>query len=268
MNQNQNAPHILIVDDDVCLARSLALIFKRKGYVVSIAADGLSAIEQVKTAPADIVLMDFKMPGMNGIETYQHLKSIRPNLTALLMTGFAEDDQVQAALQAGILYVLVKPLDIDHLLTLIPKVLARRQTLALIVDDYPEACAQITRVLERKGYQVTCVESGEQAIEAVRQRHYPIIFIDLKLPTMDGLQTYLALRAIDPDITAIMITGYREEMDAQIQAALAHNAHACLYKPFDTKQVQTLVEEIEHRERQTKDEGRRTDDERGENASG
>lgn len=260
MNQ-QHPHHILIVDDDAYLARSLALVFKHKGYGVSIAADGLSAIEQVKTTPVDIVLMDFKMPGMNGIETYQHLKSVRPNLTTLLMTGFAEDEQMQAALQAGILYVLVKPLDIEHLLTLIPTVLARRQRLALIVDDYPESCAQITRVLERMGYQVACVESGEQAIESVQQRHYPIIFIDLKLPTMDGLQTYLALHAIDPDITAIMITGYREEMDAQVRAALAHNAYACLYKPFDADQVRTLVEKIEHREQRPTDERRMTDDE-------
>lgn len=245
MNHQPHTHHILIVDDDVYLARSLALIFKHKGYAVSIAADGLAAIEQVRTTSFDLALIDLKMPGINGIETYQHLKGLCPNLTALLMTGFAEEKQTQAALQAGVLHVLVKPLDIDHVLTLIPAALARHQRPVLIVDDYPESCLHITRTLERKGYQVTCVESGEQAIEAVQQHHYQIVFIDLKLPTIDGLQTYLALRALDPDITAIMITGYREEMQAQVQAALANNVYACLYKPFGTQQILTLLEEIE-----------------------
>lgn len=245
MNHQPHTCHILIVDDDVYLAQSLALIFKHKGYAVSIAANGLAAIEQVKTTPFDLVLIDLKMPGMNGIETYQHLKRFCPNLAAFLMTGLVDEEQTQAARQAGVLHVLVKPLDIDHVLTLIPIALARHQRLALIVDDYPESCLHITRTLERKGYQVTWVESGEQAIQAVQQHHYQIVFIDFKLPTIDGLQTYLALHALDPNITAIMITGYREEMKAQVQAALTNNAYACLYKPFDAHQILTLVEEIE-----------------------
>lgn len=245
MNHQPHTRRILIVDDDVYLAQSLALVFKHKGYAVSIAADGPAAIEHVKTTPFDLALIDLKMPGMNGVETYQHLKRFCPNLAALLMTGLAEEEQMQDALQAGVLHVLVKPIDIDHVLTLIPTALARHQRPALIVDDYPESCLHITRTLERKGYQVTCVESGEQAIEAVQQHHYQIVFIDLKLPTIDGLQTYLAMRALDPDITAIMITGYREEMKAQVQAALANNAYACLYKPFHTQQILNLLEEIE-----------------------
>lgn len=245
MNHQSHTRRILIVDDDVYLARSLALVFKHKGYAVSIATNGSAAIEQAKTTPFDLVLIDLKMPGMNGIETYQHLKRICPTLLALVMTGLADEEQTQAALQAGVLHVLTKPLDIEHLLTLISTTLARHSRFALIVDDYPESCAYIMRILKHKGYQVTCVENGEQAIEAVQQHHYHIVFIDLKLPTIDGLQTYLALRALDPDIMAVMITGYHEEMGTQVQAALAHNAYACLYKPFDTRQILTLVEEIE-----------------------
>jgi CheY-like chemotaxis protein len=255
MNTNLHSPHILIVDDDLDLARSLALIFKHKGYRTSVAADGLSAIQQVQATPFDLVLMDIKMPGLDGVETYECLKQSHPNLAVILMTGFADEERVQAGLHAGALHVLTKPLNIDRALALIQTALENHKTLALIVDDYPESCAQIARILERMGYRVACVESGEQAIELVRQRHYAIIFIDLKLPTMDGLQVYLALRAIDPDITAIMITGYREEMETQVKTALAHNAYACLYKPFDANQVRQLVEEIERRQRRmTKDE--------------
>ena len=246
MNGTQRKPHVLIVDDDLDFARSTALILKRKGYAVSIATDGLAAIQQVQAIPFDVVLMDIRMPGLDGVETYQRLKNTHPDLVVVLMTGFAEEERVQAGLCAGALAVLTKPLNVEQALQLIESVVARRQALALVVDDYPESCVILTRLLKRKGYAVACAESGEQAIALVQQHRYQIIFIDLKLPTIDGLQTYLAIRALDPNVTAVMVTGYRDEMDALVQAALQNSAYACLQKPFDIAQVLALVEEIEN----------------------
>jgi len=245
MNGTQHTPHVLIVDDDLDFARSTALILKRKGYAVSIAADGLAAIQQVQAVPFDLVLMDIRMPGLDGVETYQRLKNIQPDIAVVLMTGFAEEERVQAGLHAGVLAVLTKPLDVEQALHLIESVVTRHQALALVVDDYPESCAVLTRLLERKGYAVACAESGEQAIALVQQHRYQIIFIDIQLPTIDGLQTYLAIRALDPNVAVVMVTGYREEMNALVQTALQNNAYACLYKPFDIAQVLALVEEIE-----------------------
>ena len=160
MNGTQRTHHVLIVDDDFDFARSTSLILKRKGYAVSIATDGLAAIQQVQAIPFDVVLMDIRMPGLDGVETYQRLKNIHPDLAVVLMTGFAEEERVQAGLHAGAVAVLTKPLNIEQALQLIESVVARRQALALVVDDYPESCAILTRLLKRKGYTVACAESG------------------------------------------------------------------------------------------------------------
>ena len=114
----------------------------------------------------------------------------------------------------------------------------------LVVDDYPDTCATIALVLKRKGYRVASAEKGEHAIALVKQRKYDIIFIDLKLPTIDGLQTYRAIRALDPNVTVVMMTGYRDEMAALVETALRSSASVCLYKPFEPEQVLSIVEAI------------------------
>lgn len=245
MNTQPHTPRILIVDDDLDLARSIALIFKHKGYRVSVVADGLSAIQQVQTQPWDIVLMDIKMPGLDGVETYQRIKDIQPNLAVILMTGFADEERVQAGLRAGALAALTKPLNMEQTLQLIEEAVHHHHALALIVDGYPESRAILMRILQHKGYTVACVEDEEQAIALVQQQRYQIIFIELERPTIDSIQTCHTIRTLDPNVTIVMIISHHEKMDALVQAGLQNSVYACLYKPFDIAQVLALVNEIE-----------------------
>jgi len=92
--------------------------------------------------------------------------------------------------------------------------------------------------------------SGEEVIEMARQSRYDVIFIDMMLPIMNGLQTYLAIRAINPQVAAVMITGYRREVGDLVEEALKKDAYTCLYKPFDVEEVIQLVDEICRRKRQ------------------
>jgi two-component system, NtrC family, response regulator HydG len=243
LNQSEKT-RVLVVDDDADLARTTALILKSKGFAVNVAADGLTAIRQAEQNPFDIALMDIKLPGIDGVETYKRIKTIQPDLAAIMMTGFSVEERVQEALGEGALAVLTKPLEVDRLLELIEGAITQRKSLVLVVDDYPDTCATIALVLKRKGYPVASADNGEQAIALVKQRKYDIIFIDLKLPTIDGLQTYLAIRALDPKVTVVMMTGYRDEMAALIETALRSSASMCLYKPFEPEQVLSLVEEL------------------------
>jgi two-component system, NtrC family, response regulator HydG len=243
LNQSEKT-RVLVVDDDTDLARTTELILKGKGFAVNVAADGFAAIRHAEQNAFDIALLDIKMPGMDGVETYKRIKTIQPDIAAIMMTGFSVEDRIQEALREGALAVLTKPLDVDRLLKLVEEAVAQRRSLVLIVDDYPDTCATIALVLKRKGCRVASAENGEQAIALVKQRKYDFIFIDLKLPTIDGLQTYLAIRALDPSVTVVMMTGYREEMDTLIETALRSNASACLYKPFDVEQVLSFVEQV------------------------
>ena len=97
-------------------------------------------------------------------------------------------------------------------------------------------------VLETKGYRVAAAKDGTEAIEMVKEKHYDIIFLDVKLPDMDGVQTFEQVKEIDPKATVIMMTGY--SVEDLVRRAISEGAYTCVYKPFDIEKVKGLVEGI------------------------
>ena len=241
----KNKASILIVDDNISLCKTMSLILERKGYAVTIAEDGQEAVKEVKEKPFDMIFMDIKMPRLNGVEAYRGIKEIRPEAIVMMMTGFAVEDLVQEALKEGAYGIMYKPLDPEKIVTLIEEVrAARRGALILVVDDDPGFCTTLRGILDNRGHKAGIAHTGEEAIAMVRERDYEVIFIDMKLPTINGLETYLAIKEIRPQVVAIMMTGYRQEMADLVEEALKNSACTCLYKPFDMPEVLSLVEEI------------------------
>ena len=117
--------NILIVDDNPSMTRTMALILEHKGYAVSTAQDGQEAVEKIVERPFNLVLMDIKMPRLDGIEAFRQVKRIRPQTTVIMMTAYTADDRIQQALDEGAYGVLYKPPDIDRLLGLLQEVLER-----------------------------------------------------------------------------------------------------------------------------------------------
>ena len=239
---------ILIADDNINFCKTMSFILERKGYGVTSAEDGPEAIERVKERSFDVIFMDIKMPLMDGVETYKRIKEIRPEAAVVMMTAYSVEDLVQEALRDGAYGIIYKPLDIEKIVALIEEVReAKRGALVLVVDDHPETCITLKNILIKKNYQVGIALNGEEAITMAQEKAYDIIFIDMKLPTINGLETYLAIKESNPGAVAIMITAYRQEMAELVEEALNNSAYACLYKPFDMEEVLRLVNEIRER---------------------
>lgn len=235
----------LIVDDNVSLCKTMSFALEHKGYAVTTANNGVEAIERVKEKSFDIIFMDIKMPVMNGVETFKKLKGIRPGATVVMMTAYSVEDLVQEALKEGAYEILYKPLDMGKIVAIIDESKnAKRSALILVVDDDPGTCVTLKNVLVNRGYKVRTANTGEEAIAEAHKNRHDILFIDLKLPTINGLETYLGIKKIDPAAIAIIITGYREEMGHLIEQAISHSAYTCLYKPLDLAKILDLVDEI------------------------
>ena len=233
---------ILIVDDDAGMCETLSDIMEDKGYYTAIALDGYVAIEKVKEMDFDVILMDIRMPGMNGVETLKEIKSINPETAVVMMTAYAVEDLIMEALREGAYSVLYKPFDMERMIRLIDRI--RKEGLVLVVDDDRDHCEVFKDVLEERGYQVSIALSGEEAIEAAQENSYDMIFIDVKLPNMNGLETYLALKELNPQAVAVMMTAFRREVKDIVAEALEKDAYTCLYKPFDVEGVIQLVDRI------------------------
>jgi len=108
-------PSILIVDDDEGMAETLGDILAARNYDVATAASGEAAIEHVRRAAFDVVLMDIKMPGLNGVEALQVMRRSTPALKVIMMTAFTRDELVDQAHRATAVAVVAKPLDLDRL---------------------------------------------------------------------------------------------------------------------------------------------------------
>jgi DNA-binding NtrC family response regulator len=246
-------PSILIVDDDVGMVRTTALILGRKGYTVATAEDGPEAIEKAKKQSFDMIFMDIKMPLMDGVETYRRIKQIRPEAVVMMMTAYAVEDLVQQALEEGAYGIIYKPLDIERVIAIIEEARTTREgVLVLVVDDDPATCITLRNILARKGCEVGIAHTGEEAIAIAREKAQDIIFIDMKLPTINGLETYLAVREVSPQVVAVMITAYRQEMADLVEEALRNRAYTCLYKPLDMEELLGLADEIWERKRDVK----------------
>lgn len=246
MNKKKNADaSILIVDDNIGQCKTMSFILERNGYTVTSADNGPEAISIVEKSPFDIVFMDIKMPIMNGVETYKEIKKIRPGTKVIMMTAYAVEDLVQEALNEGAYAIIYKPLDIEKVLELVKKANEAKQgALILVVDDDPGTCNTLKNIMVKKSYNVGTAYTGEEAITMVQKQTFDILFIDMKLPTLNGLETYLTIKNICPETVAVFMTAYRQEVAELVEEAINNNAYACLYKPLDMSELLSLTSEI------------------------
>lgn len=234
---------VLVVDDDISFAESLTDILTEKGYIAVAVNSGEEALEKIKERPFDVVLMDVKMPVMDGMQTFKEIKKLDRSTTVIMMTAYSMDDLVHDALKEGAYGVLRKPLDIEQVIRRI-EISKAGGSLTMIVDDDPNIRTSLKDILEEKGYVVTVAKDGKEAIAIAKERPEDIVIIDMQLPFLNGLETFLELKKINPEIHAIIITAYKEEMKDLVEQALSGGAYACIYKPFDPQKIVEMVEEI------------------------
>ncbi|MFC1909276.1 response regulator [Chloroflexota bacterium] len=239
---------ILVVDDNEDLLETFSLILKRRGFNVSTAENGVAAVDKYKAQHFDVTLMDIVMPKMNGVEAFRRIREISPGATVILMTAYSEEELIRVALEEGAHRVVNKPIRIDQLIELI-KEAAQAQPI-LVVDDDEDICKTLTRALEMEGYQVLSAGSGEEALSLAREKSCQLAFIDIKLPHIDGLETYLRLKEINPNITIVLMTGYRDEVKDALEKAQAASAITCLFKPFDPLEAVGLAGRVGERANQ------------------
>ncbi|MHA1465490.1 MAG: response regulator [Candidatus Heimdallarchaeaceae archaeon] len=240
-----NTVSILIVDDDLNMTETLEDILEAKGITVDIANDGFKAIEMVKKTDYQIVFMDIKMPGINGVETLKEFNAINPLTKVVMMTAYSLEELVREAIDEGAYTILYKPIDIRKFLEIIEK--AFEGIFILIVDDDVNICTTLQDILEEKNYNVTTALSGKQAIELSEDSNYDIVILDVMMPIMDGLETYEKIKKINPKISTIMITGYKNEVKSVMQEVLRTDIHAFIYKPLDHNEIFSMIHEISKR---------------------
>jgi two-component system response regulator (stage 0 sporulation protein F) len=106
---------VLIVDDQYGIRILLNEVLEKEGYEVFQAPNGPAALDIVKGKKPDLVLLDMKIPGMDGLEILRHIRVIEPDLKVIMMTAYGELDLIKEAMALGALTHFTKPFDIEEL---------------------------------------------------------------------------------------------------------------------------------------------------------
>ena len=229
---------MLVVDDDPDMTRGIRRILKLKGYEVHIAGSGEEAIEQAREWQPDGILMDIKMPGIDGVEAYRHIRTDCPNAFVIFMTAFSS--LVDDAREEGAVEVLTKPLDPAATCGLIAKALVSRPV--LIVDDDVDFCESLSRILRTKGCDVQTATSAEEAMVMFDKQPRSVVLLDMRLGDTNGLELLRMLKERNPTALVIQMSGY-SEMEGLMREGMELSATACFNKPLDIDSVLVTIDD-------------------------
>ena len=115
----KSSVRILVVEDEANTRETFACILKEHDFEVETAEDGTEAIKKVRERSFNIAFIDIILNGLNGVETFEKIKEINPEIVAIMMTAYSVDDLVKQALEKGAHTCIYKPLDIDKVIDLI-----------------------------------------------------------------------------------------------------------------------------------------------------
>ena len=232
-------PHVLIVDDDVDFAESLAEVLQGQRYRVTLAHSGPEGLAQVASHSFDLVLLDMKMPGMDGLECLTAMRRRRPRIDVVMITAYTKSELIRQALQAGALAVLHKPVSIEDLLAVMAFIALPASV--LVVEDDETLAGALRGLLTERGYQVEVVANLAAARAALTREPAEMVLLDYLLPDGTGAELLEWLKNQGRRQAVVLLTAYP---DAALDALPCLPAGDILVKPFAPE---TLLEAISNR---------------------
>ena len=267
---------VLVVDDNEVSRSILAELLHYFHLDVGTAASGQAALTALGAAaarPYDIVMMDWRMPGMNGDEVAQRIHGdpdIPHKPKIVMVTAYGREEVIRRAEQAGVDGFLIKPVSPSTLLDTILSVLGRSRLLKhdepgdsgrpanttsphlqgtrlLLVEDNEINREFATELLRSEGIAVDEAVNGQQAIEMVQQHDYDAVLMDVQMPVLDGLEATRRIRALaeEPNGTRfaslpiIAMTALAMAKDAEESRAAGMNDHVT--KPIAPEQLMQVL---------------------------
>ncbi|MBI4777793.1 response regulator [Candidatus Desantisbacteria bacterium] len=232
---------ILIVDDETDLADMLGMILKLEGYQITSVLDGYKAIEEIKNTHYDLILMDIKLPGINGVETFIQIKGIDPSVKVMMMTGYAVEDLIEKALEEGAYACIHKPFDLQRVIELIRKVISENKKVVLIVNGDRKTREDVSTALTEKGYYTCTAANIEEMLVKLKDKYYHCILLNLRLPGINGLKVLKEAKKLCPDVVVIVMTDY--DLPKMVREEENLSVYAVIKKPIDVAKLIRLLKE-------------------------
>ncbi len=232
---------ILVVDDERDLGYLLGAILKLKGHEVIPVFDGYQAIEEVKTTHYDLIMMDIRLPGINGVEAFIQIKEIDPKVKVVMMTGFAVEDLIEESIQQGAYACIHKPFDLEKVIGTIEQVLMENKKVILIANGDSQTRDAVGKALAEKGYCIITALNAENVYVSLKNNHCHCILLNLQLPGINGLKILNEVKKIYPNVVVIVMADC--DLPEMIMDARQLSVYGYIKKPVDIDALIMLLKE-------------------------
>lgn len=186
--EHKTIGRLLIIDDEKLICESLKLLFSRKGLEVSTAMAGEEALSFLKAQTTDLVILDFNLPDMDGLDVLAGIKKINPGIPVIFMTGYGSEIISIKAFKLGIADYFIKPFDPKALVARVIEIIVERKgidanlpsepTLPVIIDDEIEDSTGIGKAVKYLKDNYTARVSLEEVanVAGVSRYHFTRLF--------------------------------------------------------------------------------------------
>ncbi len=260
---------VLIIDDDPVACEHGRLALGKVGINAETAESGAEAIEMVRLRharrePYNLILVDWKMPEMDGVETTRQIRALTGDESAIIiLTAYRWEDVLEEAVSAGVDSFLSKPLFASSVIEEFRKALGKKQRTEetvqhkadltgrriLLAEDVLINAQIVMMQLKKREIEIDHAENGRLAVEMFESHpegYYDAILMDMRMPEMDGLEATRVIRAMDrPDakeipIIALTANAFDDDVEKSLTAGL--NAH--LSKPVEPDNLFGTLESL------------------------
>lgn len=262
MSEGERPLRVLLVDDEEEFLSSTSRPLRRRGFEVEVAPNGVTALELVGSRAFDAVVLDVKMPDIDGIDLFHQLRGRFPGLAILLLTGHGSIADAFETTKDGVADYLSKPIDVDQLADRVRRAVAAaacepggaqpaaagtEQIRVMLVDDELDFLESMRKVLARRRFDVVTASNGQEALDQLQQHLVDVVVLDVKMSGMDGLEVLRRIRERHPGLQVILLSGHPSVEAATLGVRLGANEY--LRKP---PKLEDLVDTIRrlHRDRQ------------------
>ncbi|MBQ6322714.1 MAG: response regulator, partial [Lachnospiraceae bacterium] len=270
---------VLVVDDEEIAAEHARMVLDEAGIKSDICLSGTEALQMleiahIKQEPYNLVLLDWRMPEMDGIEVARQIRrKYDKETTVIILTSFNWDEIMDEAMHVGVDSFLAKPLFASNVIDEFERI-ARKNNMdlyrekkrssldgrhILLAEDVPINAEIMKEILKIKEAFVDHAENGKQAIDLFAGSdpyYYDAILMDVRMPEMDGLEATAAIRTLKrPDAgTVPIIAMTANAFDEDVQRSLQVGMNAHLSKPVEPDYLYQTLEELIWETDQTKEE--------------
>ena len=266
---NPKDMRILVVDDEEIAAEHARIVLDEAGIKADTCYDGQTAmnmleVQHAKHEPYNLVLLDWKMPEMDGVELAREIrKRYNRETTVIILTSFNWDEIMEEAVHSGVDSFLAKPLFASNVLDEFERI-ARKNNMSLykekkradlkgrhilMAEDVFINAEIMKQIILSKEAEIDHAENGKIVLNMFEEStvgYYDAILMDVRMPEMDGLEATAAIRSLDrldaKTIPIIALTANAFDEDVQRSLQVGMDAH--LSKPVDPEHLYQTLEEL------------------------